>query len=126
MKILLIIAAFTGFVSVALGAAGDHLATIIRQPHAFETALRYNQLYSILLVALLLHTLHLPAPLPKPLKTACIAFIAGILIFCGSLYALALTGITALGYLTPAGGILLMAGWLLLVCYGWVISKTRA
>lgn len=119
MRLLLIIAALTGFSSVALGAAGDHLAAIIRTPHAFETALRYNQLYSILLVAVLLHARHLPAPVPQTLKASCIAFMTGLLIFCGSLYILAFTGVTAFGYATPAGGILLMAGWLLLARYGW-------
>lgn len=119
MKILLAIAALTGFASVALGAAGDHLATMVQQPHAFETALRYNQIYSPLLVALALYYSMLPEPPARTLlKAACTAFMAGTLIFCGSLYALAFTGLTTLGYLTPAGGITLMAGWLLLGAYG--------
>ena len=113
MKILLAIAAVTGFASVALGAAGDHLAHIIQQHHAFETALRYNQLYSPLLMVLALYSSLLPEPPVRIFKTACVAFLAGTLIFCGSLYALAFTGIPTLGYLTPIGGISLMAGWLM-------------
>ncbi len=109
----LAIAATTGFLSVALGAAGDHLASIIRHEHAFETALRYNQLYSLLLVALALH-----APPPSRLLTlARAAFMAGMLLFCGSLYALAFTGLAALGMVTPFGGVTLMAGWLALSAY---------
>lgn len=118
MKILLIIAALTGFASVAFGAAGDHLATMVQQPHAFTTALRYNQLYSPLLVALALYGCLLPEAPAWTLKAACAALMAGTLIFCSSLYALAFTGLTVLGYLTPVGGITLMAGWLLLAAYG--------
>jgi uncharacterized membrane protein YgdD (TMEM256/DUF423 family) len=110
----LALAALTGFLSVALGAAGDHLAGMIRNQHAFETALRYNQLYSILLVMLALY-----APPPaRLLDFARAAFMAGTLTFCGSLYALAFTGLAALGMLTPLGGLTLMAGWLLLAAYG--------
>ena len=118
MKALLVTAALTGFASVALGAAGDHLAGIVRQPHAFETALRYNQLYSPLLAALALYGLLLPEPPARALKAAGFAFMAGLLLFCGSLYALAFTGLASFGYMTPAGGVILMAGWLLLAGYG--------
>jgi uncharacterized membrane protein YgdD (TMEM256/DUF423 family) len=41
-------------------------------------------------------------------------FVAGVAIFSGSLYALALTGVTTLGAVTPVGGLLLMAGWVTL------------
>jgi uncharacterized membrane protein YgdD (TMEM256/DUF423 family) len=42
------------------------------------------------------------------------SFIAGILIFSGSLYALALTGVTLLGAVTPIGGLAFLAGWVAL------------
>ena len=45
---------------------------------------------------------------------AALLFQAGILLFCGSLYLLALTGITAFGYITPLGGLCLVAGWIVL------------
>ena len=124
MKRLLIIAALTGLSSVALGAAGDHLAATVQLPHAFETALRYNQLYSLLLTALALFGLHAAAPLPRLFSAACWAFTVGTLVFCASLYALALTGIAGLGYITPFGGLTLMAGWLLLAAYGWSARKS--
>ncbi|MBU0799687.1 MAG: DUF423 domain-containing protein [Alphaproteobacteria bacterium] len=117
MKICLILAALTGFLSVALGAAGDHMAAIVQQQHAFDTALRYNQLYSIFLTLLALYAIRLPTLTPL-LRISCFIFTAGLLIFCGSLYALALTGVTALGYLTPVGGVMLMLGWILLSAYG--------
>jgi uncharacterized membrane protein YgdD (TMEM256/DUF423 family) len=122
MKFCLIVAALTGFFSVALGAAGDHMTAIVQQQDAFDTALRYNQLYSIFLSLLALYALRLPS-VPGLLKASCVTFTAGILIFCGSLYTLALTGITALGYLTPVGGITLMAGWCLLAAYGYKQQK---
>lgn len=120
MKLLLIAAAIAGLISVALGAAGDHLSEIIQNTHAFETGLRYNQLYSILLTALLLYASNHNRPLSMPLKICCLTFAAGMLIFCGSLYALSFTGIAFLGYLTPVGGILLMSGWLTLAVYALV------
>jgi uncharacterized membrane protein YgdD (TMEM256/DUF423 family) len=116
--------AITGFIAVALGAAGDHLAELIVQEHAFETALRYNQLYSLLMVALALHTMKTPEPWPSTLRAARAVFMAGALLFCGSLYALAFTGMAALGYMTPFGGIMLMAGWLLLAAYAFKAAKS--
>ena len=63
--------------------------------------------------------LALYAPPPSRLLSAArAAFMAGTLLFCGSLYALAFSGLSALGMVTPFGGITLMAGWLLLAAYG--------
>jgi uncharacterized membrane protein YgdD (TMEM256/DUF423 family) len=41
-------------------------------------------------------------------------FLGGVVLFCGSLYLLALTGVTSLGAVAPLGGLLLIAGWVLL------------
>jgi uncharacterized membrane protein YgdD (TMEM256/DUF423 family) len=54
-------------------------------------------------------------PRPKALaERAALLFFAGILLFSGSLYGLALTGIRALGFITPLGGLALIAGWIVL------------
>jgi uncharacterized membrane protein YgdD (TMEM256/DUF423 family) len=55
---------------------------------------------------------------------ACWALAAGILIFSGSLYALALTGVRTLGAITPIGGLCFIAGWLLLVWH-FIGSATK-
>ena len=47
-----------------------------------------------------------------PLRAAAIAFVTGIVLFCGSLYALALGGPRAIGAITPIGGLALIAGWI--------------
>ena len=58
-------------------------------------------------------------------QVAGVLFAAGIVIFSGSLYALALTGTRWLGAITPIGGLLLLAGWLTLV-WAAVVARTGA
>lgn len=70
----------------------------------FETGARY-QMYHALAMAL-------AALIPSP--RAAIGFLAGIILFSGSLYLLALTGIAVLGAITPIGGLCFIAGWALL------------
>jgi uncharacterized membrane protein YgdD (TMEM256/DUF423 family) len=50
-------------------------------------------------------------------STVCWLLSAGVLIFCGSLYTLALTGVRTLGAITPIGGVCFIAGWLVLAYY---------
>lgn len=95
------------FVDVALGAFGAHGLKNRLTPEAlavFETAVRY-QAY---------HALALFAVASARADGAGWCFIAGIAIFSGSLYALALTGERRLGAVTPIGGILFLVGWALL------------
>jgi uncharacterized membrane protein YgdD (TMEM256/DUF423 family) len=56
-------------------------------------------------------------------QTILILFTAGILVFAGSLYALALTGLGVLGAVTPVGGLLLLAGWGLVALDGLASAK---
>ena len=61
----------------------------------------------------------------KPLaQAAALLFLAGILLFSGSLYGLALTGIHALGFVTPFGGLALIAGWITLALAALKLEKT--
>lgn len=108
--------AILGLLSVIIGAAGDHAGGIAQQ-HAFDTALRYHQLYSIVLLALGLHILNVRENAGKMLKAATAFMLAGTAVFCTTLYALAYTGHAVLGYITPLGGVLLMAGWMMLAIY---------
>jgi len=102
-----ITAAATGLLAIALGAFGAH---------ALRGMLEPNQTREVWNTAVLYHLVHAPALLwaatAEPfLQGAILCWTAGIILFSGSLYALALTKISVLGAITPVGGLLLMAGW---------------
>ncbi len=109
---LLSFAALNAAVAIAAGAFGAHvLETRLDARHLtiFETAARYH-MYHALGMALCAVLCRLD------LRTLRAGWVmqAGILIFSGSLYALALSGVKLLGAITPIGGLLLLAGWCLL------------
>ncbi len=102
------VAAILGFLGVALGAMGAHLLkdTFALRPHAeewWQKAVLYHLVHT--LVMLLLACVEPFRPVPWLL------FGSGILLFSGSLYLLALTGILALGIVTPLGGLCFLSGW---------------
>lgn len=105
----LLTAAAAGFSAIAFGAFGAH---------ALRVLLAANESREVWNTAVLYHLVHAPALLwaatAEPvLKGAVLCWGVGIVLFSGSLYALALTKITWLGAITPIGGLLLMAGWVL-------------
>jgi uncharacterized membrane protein YgdD (TMEM256/DUF423 family) len=114
------IAAFNGLLVVLLGAFGAH-ALETRIPaellDTWNTSVQYHMFHTLALFALGLlqrdHAAH------AGLKLASHLFLAGIILFCGSLYVLALSGVRALGMITPIGGVLFLAAWgqLALTCY---------
>jgi uncharacterized membrane protein YgdD (TMEM256/DUF423 family) len=104
--------AVLGLAAVGLGAAGAHGVAI--EGHArdlFDTANRYHFIHAVALVLTGLALAHARAALAHG---AGMAFLLGIVLFCGPLYLTALTGPHGLGFLAPVGGVLLMLGWLLL------------
>jgi len=126
-RIFLAIAAILGGLAVAAGAFASHALKeklTERALEIFETGARYQMYHALalLLVALLcnsgLQTLPYEAP-PPTLVTAGIAFIVGVVIFSGSLYALSLTGIKWLGAITPLGGAAFLVGWGCLAVAAW-------
>jgi len=101
-----------GFLGVAIGAFGAHGLRSRLSPEmlaVFETGVRYQMyhVFALLIVAAAIGH----AGQARLLMIAGWSFIAGILIFSGSLYALALTGTTALGAITPIGGLAFLIGW---------------
>lgn len=97
------------FLAVGLGAFGAHALKSRLEPDMlaiFETGVRY-QVYHALALLLL-------AALRGPNKAAW-CFTAGIVLFSGSLYILALTGVRRWGAVTPIGGVLFLAGWLIVL-----------
>jgi len=114
MNLWLLLAAINGFLAVAAGAFGAHglqgrLDAAALQ--VFETAARYHMYHAL--------AMGLAAVLARPPQlagaaTAAALFLAGIVLFSGSLYALALTGQRGLGMVTPFGGVAFLAGWAML------------
>ena len=113
-QLWLIIASVSGFLAVALGAFGAHgLKGKIAENlfAAFQTGTHYQMFHTLALLALAVLAIQLEH-LPKTVIVAAFSWIAGMLLFSGSLYALALGGPNWLGPVTPIGGLLLMIGWL--------------
>ena len=103
------LAAGLGFLGVALGAFGAHGLRERLSPtmlEVYRTGVLYHLLHAVALLAVALGADRLARP-----RAVATLFTAGVALFSGSLYALALTGARALGVVTPVGGLLLMAGW---------------
>jgi uncharacterized membrane protein YgdD (TMEM256/DUF423 family) len=99
---------------VAAGAFGAHgLRERIPQESllVFETAARHQMYHALALLAVAWTVTRWPGTLPR---LAGWLFVLGTILFSGSLYTLALTGIGWLGVITPVGGVALLAGWLCL------------
>ncbi|MBS1817271.1 MAG: DUF423 domain-containing protein [Acidobacteria bacterium] len=113
-RTFMFVGALMGFVGVGLGAFGAHGLKGRLSPDmlaVFETGVRYQMYHALalLVVGALMTRLE-----GRAIVVAGWSFTAGILIFSGSLYALALTGVTMLGAVTPIGGVAFLAGWVAL------------
>lgn len=112
-KMSLMIGAIYGMSGVILGAMGAH--RLKAQPEMLEswhTAVRYQMIHALLLVGLAILCKLMPES--KFLPFASVAAMLGVLLFSGSIYVKALTGFPV-GMITPTGGLLLIAAWLLLL-----------
>ena len=114
----LLIGSLLGFLGVAAGAFGAHGLRSRLSPDmlaVFETAVRY-QMYHVFA---LLITAAVMARVgdARLLAIAGWSFITGVVLFSGSLYALALTGISGLGAITPLGGLAFLVGWACLAVF---------
>jgi uncharacterized membrane protein YgdD (TMEM256/DUF423 family) len=109
--LLLKLAAINGFIAVALGAFGAHglkniLSTNLLQ--TWHTAVLYQSIHTLAILALAV----LMSVKPDPsIKRSALLFQTGIVLFSGSLYLLAITGITKLGMITPIGGLVFLIAW---------------
>jgi uncharacterized membrane protein YgdD (TMEM256/DUF423 family) len=117
-RTFLLIGAVLGFLGVAFGAFGAHALRSRLSADmlaVFETAVRYQMyhVFAILIVAAAIG--HIGNA--RMLVIAGWCFTAGVVLFSGSLYALALTGTSVLGAITPFGGLFLLAGWAFLVIF---------
>jgi len=117
-RTFLFIGALAGFLGVAFGAFGAHGLRNRLSPDmlaVFETAVRYQMYHAL---ALLLTAALAARSDGWLVSMAGWAFTAGLLLFSGSLYVLALTGITMFGAITPLGGIAFLIGWACLLVVG--------
>ncbi|NES67496.1 MAG: DUF423 domain-containing protein [Okeania sp. SIO2D1] len=120
-RVFLVIASILGGLSVVGGSFATHALKERLSQYSldiFQTGARLQMYHSLalLMVAFLLTIEELPQGL---MLAAGYAFIIGIAIFSGSLYALSLTGIKLLGAITPIGGIALIIGWGCMAVAGW-------
>ena len=100
---------------VGFGAFGAHALRGRLSPEmlaVFETGVRYQMYHAFAVLIVAVALARLDAPL---IRAAGWAFTVGIVLFSGSLYAMALTGMTMLGAITPIGGVAFLAGWALLI-----------
>ncbi|MBO9596882.1 MAG: DUF423 domain-containing protein [Cohnella sp.] len=109
------IGALAAMLSVALGAFGAHalkdeLSSDMMD--VYQTGVQYHMFHAIgiLLVGMLMERL----PRPRLALWSARLLLAGVVLFSGSLYALALSGVEALGAITPLGGVAFIAGWICL------------
>jgi uncharacterized membrane protein YgdD (TMEM256/DUF423 family) len=122
VKIWSLLAAVFGFLSVALGAFGAHSLKNVLDEYGksiYEKAVLYQMFHSMALfaVGVLQHLFK-----EISFSPAGFGFFIGILLFSGSLYLLAITGLKWLGVLTPIGGLAFLFGWAWLL---FTISKIR-
>src|SRR5438046_7172033 len=111
-RTFLLIGSILGFLGVVFGAFGAHALRSRLSPEmlaVFETAVRYQMYHAFAILIVAAAIGHIGAT--RLLVAAGWVFLAGILLFSGSLYALAFTGVGMLGAITPIGGVLFLVGW---------------
>src|SRR5438874_1401571 len=105
------------FLGVALGAFGAHALRGRLDPalsQTFETGVRYQMFHALALILTGLVRERAAASRQRWLEVAGVLFVIGIVLFSGSLYLLAATGVRAWGAVTPLGGLAFLGAWILL------------
>jgi uncharacterized membrane protein YgdD (TMEM256/DUF423 family) len=119
-RLALVLGSLAMALAVALGAFGAHALKARLAPgmlDVWHTGVTYHAWHAVALVAAGLLMLHVPDS--APLRVAAWLFVAGIVLFAGSLYALALGAPTGFGAITPFGGLAFIAGWIVLAFGVW-------
>ncbi|MEH6567150.1 MAG: DUF423 domain-containing protein [Halopseudomonas sp.] len=119
-KWLLLLASFSGFTGVALGAFAAHgLRSKLPENllNAFQTGVHYQLWHSMALIGVALLLLRFPES--SLFKATGVLFALGIVLFSGSLYLLALSGVSKLGMITPLGGVTWLIAWFCLGLGVW-------
>ncbi|MCM2676023.1 DUF423 domain-containing protein [Alkalicoccobacillus plakortidis] len=115
VKLFLLIGSIVMALGVGIGAFGAHgLEPRIseRMMKNYQTGVQYHMIHGLGIIAVALAGMKMTSS--SLLTGAGWAFLIGIIFFSGSLYVMALTGITKLGAITPIGGLAFIIGWILL------------
>ena len=118
-QVFVLLGAMNAGISVAAGAFGAHALKAVLAPDmlaVFETASRYQMYHGLALLVVGMMGTRVPA---RSLVLGGWCFMAGIVLFSGSLYVLALSGARWLGAVTPLGGAAFLAGWMALAWSAW-------
>jgi uncharacterized membrane protein YgdD (TMEM256/DUF423 family) len=113
-RVFFVIGAVAALVGVAAGAFGAHGLKSRLDPDmlaVFETGVRYQMYHAFALLAVAWATTRWPG---WAVTASGWCFVAGMVIFSGSLYVLSLAGLRWMGAITPLGGVAFLLGWLLL------------
>ncbi len=119
-RLLFALGAASAFMSVGAGAFGAHALRARLSPEllaAFETGARYQMYHALGLFAAAWAVTRWPG---RWAVRAGWLFVAGTVLFSGSLYAVALSGVRWVGAVTPFGGLAFLAGWVCLVVAAWL------
>ncbi len=118
-RVFFVIGSLSAFLAVALGAFGAHGLKERLAPEmlaVFETGVRYQMYHALALLAVAWACTRWPGAV---VNASGWLFVAGTVIFSGSLYVLALSGVRWLGAITPIGGLAFLGGWLCLAWAAW-------
>ena len=122
----LALGAISAGLGVVLGAFAAHALKTRIEPQAlaiFEVAVRYQMYHALALVAIGMLSARHP---DRRLDWSGALFVAGTVLFSGSLYLLTLAGTKGIGLVTPLGGVMLIAGWLVLAGAALKVGRTNA
>jgi uncharacterized membrane protein YgdD (TMEM256/DUF423 family) len=125
MKKWLFLAGLSGALAVIAGAFGAHGLQGRLEPRllaSFTIAAHYHLIHAAAMAIAALAARGAAAPRAT---AAAMLFLAGTILFSGSLYALALSGIRAFAFVTPVGGVAFIAGWILLALAALKLEETR-
>lgn len=115
MNKILLLGAILGLLSVLMAAYVDHsisLTLASKARHSISVAVRYHQLYAIVITIIgLIIPLQVNQRMKSWLIRSAYVFITGILLFSFSIYIKSITGMMGLLHATPIGGVILMLGW---------------
>jgi len=118
-RLFFTLGSLSAFIAVALGAFGAHALKARLDPNlltVFETGVRYQMVHALALLAVGWAWTRWPGSL---VSASGWLFVAGTVLFSGSLVALSLTGARWLGAITPLGGLAWLAAWLCLAWGAW-------
>ena len=123
-RLFFVLGSASAGIAVALGAFGAHALKARLSPEmlaVYETGVRYQMAHALALLAVAWACTRWPGS--AAITASGWLFVAGTVLFSGSLYALSLTGVRGLGAVTPIGGVAWLVGW---GCLAWAAATQGA